>query len=84
MMSKFKRIGKSGGITIPAELRRDWGYTSGDAVEINPENGDLVIKKYVPKCFLCGSSENVKRFKGKDVCKSCIKELAKEAGLVER
>lgn len=81
-MNRFKKIGKAGGITIPAELRRDWNFNSGDAVEVSPKNGDLVIKKYVPKCFLCGSNENVKRFKGKDICKNCIKELAKEDGLI--
>lgn len=82
-MGKFKKINKTGGLTIPAELRRDWDFTSGDAIEIVPQGGNLMIKKYVPKCFICGSSEKVKRFKGKDICEKCIRELAKEDGLIE-
>lgn len=82
-MGKFKKINRAGGLTIPAELRRDWDFTSGDAIEIVPQGGNLLIKKYTPKCFLCGNSDEIKRFKGKDICKRCINELAKEVGLVE-
>jgi transcriptional pleiotropic regulator of transition state genes len=82
-MGKFKKINRAGGLTIPAELRRNWDFTQGDAIEIVPQGGNLVIKKYTPKCFLCSSTNEVKRFKGKDICKECIKELAKEVGLVE-
>lgn len=72
---KFKKINKAGGLTIPADLRRDLGFDSGDAVDLVIEGGNIVVKPHVQKCLFCESDKKVVVYKNKRVCSSCIKEL---------
>lgn len=74
-MGKFKKIGKSGGITIPAELRRDLGIDSGSAVDLVVDRGNIIVKPYVPKCLFCESDREVLVYKNKRICSKCIKEI---------
>lgn len=78
MSSLYKKINKAGGITIPKELRRDYGFSQGEAVEVVPEGNKLVIRKYSPKCLLCNAYEEVIEHKGRHVCKKCIKEMSEQ------
>lgn len=72
---KFKKINKAGGLTIPADLRRDLGFDSGDAVDLVIEGGNIVVKPHVQKCLFCEGDKQVVVYKNKRVCSSCIKEL---------
>lgn len=76
-MAKYKRIGASGGVTIPADVRRDYGFVKGDGVSVTVEGGAIVIRKYTPSCFFCGDQAK-KKFKGRYICIACAQEIAKE------
>ncbi len=67
-----------GRIVLPIELRRTMGIACKDALEIFVENDSIVLKKYLPNCIFCGSTEELKDFEGKSVCKSCIHKLQGE------
>lgn len=76
---KQRRITKSGGITLPTDIRRDMGFTAGTPVDIVPMSGTLVIRQRVPRCTFCQSTEGVSTFRNKTVCKACaiaIQEVA--------
>ncbi len=86
-MKEFKKISKSGSLSIPIKLRREYGINSGDAVYIEPfEGGGFKVRPYVDKCCLCSSTENVKYVLGKGICLDCAEKavkLFKEAELDE-
>lgn len=75
-MNNYKKISKSGGITIPAALRRSLGIEGREKVAIVTEaNGDITIKRIEATCILCDSYESIQAFNGKFICKSCIKKI---------
>lgn len=83
MVTKYKKISKSGGLTIPADFRRDFNYVPGDAVDINMVDGKLIIAPHTPRCIFCGGVHKLGKYKGKDVCMECVTLLVREVGTDE-
>lgn len=72
-----RKISKSGGITIPSNLRMQLGIQGKEKITIETkDNGDIVIKRIQGTCIFCGSVENVQAYKGKFICKECKESLA--------
>lgn len=75
-MKEFKKISKSGAITVPIRLRRELNIKNGDAVTIEPlANGGMVIKPYRPSCIFCGAENDIKELNGKGCCVDCMLAL---------
>lgn len=72
-----RRIDELGRIVLPIELRRTLDIDIKDSLEIYVDNNSIILKKYAPACIFCGEVDNIINFKGKNVCKNCIKELNK-------
>lgn len=75
-MKGFKKISKAGGITLPIELRRDYGFSAGQGVDIDVEGDTLIIRKYVPRCLLCGTDHEVVKYVDRHICKVCIRKMS--------
>ncbi|NRS51004.1 AbrB/MazE/SpoVT family DNA-binding domain-containing protein [Brevibacillus sp. HB2.2] len=68
-----RKIDPLGRVVLPMELRNTLGLPEGTPMEFFVNNDQIIIKKYVPGCALCGSVENVQPHKsGKLVCKACL------------
>lgn len=67
----YKKISKAGGITIPSILRHSLNFPKGSAVELIADEEKLIIKKHIPTCECCGSSENVKVINQVELCLDC-------------
>ena len=75
-MLNEKKISKSGSITIPSHIRREYGIESGEKLKIETNNdGDLILKRVVGSCILCSSNENLIKVDDKYICKSCIDKI---------
>jgi transcriptional pleiotropic regulator of transition state genes len=72
-----RRVDELGRIVIPIELRRTLNIEEGDGLEIYTEGEQIILKKYEPCCIFCGEAKEVINFKGKNICKICLKELGK-------
>ena len=72
-----RKVDELGRVVLPIELRRTLNIDIKDSLEIYVENDSIVLKKYEPSCIFCGSSEDVKEFKGKNICGACYGELNK-------
>ena len=72
------RIDKLGRVVIPKQLRDSFDIYPDDAIEIFTDDSSIILRKYTESCCFCGSEDNLKGFKGKTVCESCIKELSKQ------
>lgn len=70
-----RKVDELGRITLPIELRRTLNIDIKDPVEIFIEGEQIVLKKYEPSCIFCGNTKDVVNYKGKNICKSCLKEL---------
>ena len=78
-MLNEKKISKSGSITIPSHIRREFGIESGEKVKIDTnDTGDLILKRVVGSCVLCGSNENLIKV-NKYICKACIEKINEQS-----
>lgn len=65
-----------GRIVIPKEFRKILEWNVGEQTEIFCEDDYLKIKKHNKSfCKLCGSEEDLVKFKNMYVCNSCKNEL---------
>lgn len=72
-----RKVDELGRVVLPIELRRTLDIDIKDSLEIYVENDSIILKKYEPSCIFCGSSENVREFKGKNICSNCYEEMRK-------
>ncbi len=72
-----KRIDEVGRIVLPKELRKMFDLKEDvDSVEIFVEGDQIILKKYLPCCIFCKTTENIVNFKGQKVCGKCIGMLS--------
>lgn len=74
---QYKKVNKSGGITIPQQLRHQLGISAGMPVSIEVTEDGLHISKYVPTCMLCGSPDDVTTVHGYEICRKCAEEAVR-------
>ena len=72
-----RKVDELGRIVLPIELRRTLNIEIKDPLEIYVDGESIMLKKYQPACVFCGSSDNIKQRKGKNVCSKCVEELQK-------
>jgi len=72
-----RKVDELGRVVLPIELRRTLNIDIKDSLEIYVENDSIILRKYEPSCIFCGSSEDVKEFKGKNICNICYEEMKK-------
>ncbi len=70
-----RRVDELGRLVLPMELRKTFGIDDKDSVEIYTDGDLIILKKHEPACIFCGEARDVVSFKGKNVCKNCIKEM---------
>ena len=70
-----RKVDELGRIVIPKELRVNMGMDIGQPVEIFVDKDKIVLQKYQAGCIFCGQIDNVVDFKGKTVCRNCIKSI---------
>lgn len=67
-----RRLDELGRIVIPKETRTMIGLRDHDPLEIFLGDGVLILNKFSPGCFLCGSTATGVSFKGRIVCRRCL------------
>lgn len=74
-----RRVDELGRVVLPIELRRTLSISDKDSLEIYVDGEKIVLKKYEPACIFCGNASDIELFHGKNVCKSCMKQITIEA-----
>lgn len=75
--TSYKKIDDVGRVVLPKDVREELGLRINDMLKIEVENNSIIIKKADESCLFCGKGEGIKRYMGKTVCESCIKNLNK-------
>lgn len=71
-----RKVDELGRIVIPIELRRTLNIDQKDALEIYVDSDQIILKKYEPACIFCDDARDVTDYKGKNICKNCLEDLA--------
>ncbi|BBB91171.1 MAG TPA: AbrB/MazE/SpoVT family DNA-binding domain-containing protein [Methylomusa anaerophila] len=75
-----RKIDELGRVVLPMKLRRTIGIAEKDGLEIYVDNDRIILRKYVPACVFCGSTDEIANFKGKNVCKECFATMSQKVG----
>lgn len=71
-----RRLDELGRICLPVEVRRILDIDMRDPLEIYVDGDEIILKKYKPMCVFCGDIEEIVNYKGKNICKNCLKALS--------
>jgi AbrB family transcriptional regulator, transcriptional pleiotropic regulator of transition state genes len=71
-----RKVDELGRVVIPIELRRTLDIEEKDSLEIYVDGEKIILRKYEPACVFCGNANGVEHFKGKNVCRNCLDQLA--------
>lgn len=69
---------RSGTVVLPIELRRTLDLEVRDPVEIFIEGDAIVLRKYDAACLFCGATRELLSYRGKQICRSCLRRLREE------
>lgn len=72
-----RKVDELGRIVLPIELRRTLNIDEKDSLEIYVDGSSVILRKYEPSCIFCGDAGDVIRYKGKNICRSCLAEMSK-------
>ncbi len=71
----IRKVDELGRIVLPIELRRTLDIAERDALEIYLEGDKVILKKFDPCCIFCGSARDMAVYRGKNVCRGCIRTM---------
>lgn len=72
-----RKVDELGRIVLPIELRRSLDIEERDALEIYLDGDRIILRKHENCCLFCGATNGVTTYKGKLVCRGCIRELSR-------
>jgi AbrB family transcriptional regulator, transcriptional pleiotropic regulator of transition state genes len=72
----IRHLDELGRIVIPIEIRKRFGLTERDALEISVKNQTIMLSRPRNACVFCGSTRSLVEHRGRGVCRSCLGELA--------
>ena len=70
-------IDRNGRYIIPKEIRVRLGLDYGVVIEFFLDGKTIFVKRSLPYCKLCYTTENLVRITSGDICKKCGSEAAK-------
>ncbi len=73
-----RKVDQLGRVVLPAEVRRHFGITPGDFIEIAVDSDAILLTKVEDHCVFCTGTANLSEFSGKLVCSECLTRLAAE------
>lgn len=73
-----RKVDELGRVVLPIELRRELDLDIRDALNIDVNGNEIILRKYVPRCVFCKGEKEVSQKMGKLVCRKCIEGLRDE------
>src|ERR687888_1815990 len=75
----IRHIDELGRIVIPIEIRKRFGLSEKDPLEISVKDEMILLSRPQGTCVFCGRETSLEEHRGRSVCRSCIAELAAQA-----
>lgn len=73
-----RKVDQLGRVVLPAEVRRHFGISPGDLIEIAVDTDAILLTKVENSCVFCGGTARLSEFSGKLVCGECVSRLGAE------
>ena len=73
-----RRIDDLGRVVLPVELRRALNREVRDLVEFVNDGAAVVLRRYDAACLFCGAPRDLLSYRGKQICRSCLRQLREE------
>jgi AbrB family transcriptional regulator, transcriptional pleiotropic regulator of transition state genes len=73
-----RKVDQLGRVVLPAEVRRHFGISPGDFIEIAVDSDAILLSKVEDRCVFCSGTADLSEFSGKLVCRVCLTRLAAE------
>ena len=73
-----RKVDQLGRVVLPAEVRRHFGISPGDFIEIAVDSDAILLSKVEDHCVFCRGTADLSEFSGKLVCRGCLNRLAAE------
>ena len=73
-----RKVDQLGRVVLPAEVRRHFGITPGDLIEIAVDSDAILLTKVENRCVFCSGTTSLQEFSGKLVCGDCLSRLGAE------
>ena len=73
-----RKVDQLGRVVLPAEVRRHFGITPGDLIEIAVDSDAILLTKVENRCVFCSETASLSEFSGKLVCRECLTRLSAE------
>lgn len=72
-----RKMTKSGGITIPAAVRKELGFEGKDlfTIEVDRLTGDVMLRRIKGKCILTGETDNLVEVNGRYISYAVLNEI---------
>ncbi|WP_219835958.1 AbrB/MazE/SpoVT family DNA-binding domain-containing protein [Paenibacillus sp. R14(2021)] len=71
-----RKVDQLGRIVLPKSLRKRYQMNEGDPVEILVQGDHIILERYRPRCVFCGGLDDVREFKERYLCATCITEMS--------
>ena len=71
----IRHLDELGRIVIPIEIRKRFGLTERDALEISVKNQTILLSRPRGACVFCGTTRSLVEHMGRGVCRPCIEDL---------
>lgn len=71
-----RKVDELGRIVIPSEIRKHLDVEPGTDLEVELRGEEVVLRKAVDACRLCGSESGLYRLDDCYVCADCIKRIS--------
>ena len=73
----YRKLDELGRVVIPMELRKKYDIKEKDPLEIFTDGTSIILRKYEPNCIFCGSSKKLAKYRDKNICNKCAKDVLK-------
>ncbi|HLI56302.1 MAG TPA: AbrB/MazE/SpoVT family DNA-binding domain-containing protein [Actinomycetota bacterium] len=70
-----RKVDNLGRVVLPSEMRKSFGIREGDFLDISVEDDRIILAKREASCIFCRARDDLKEFRGRLVCATCITEL---------
>ena len=70
-----RTVDELGRVVIPSGIRKQLGIRAGDELDVRLDGTSVVLERAVDLCTFCGADAELRRFRGRAVCRTCTAAL---------
>lgn len=71
----IRKVDELGRVVLPIELRNKFGIKEKDPLEIYVDGSSIILKKNEQNCVFCGSTKDLNKYNGKNICSKCLENI---------